>query len=1260
MRRLLTTILSIPLLAGALVALAVVPAGAVDGGSSTVFVNELHYDNDSGDVGEFVEVAGPAGTDLAGWSIELYNGNGGGSYGTISLSGTLADAGEGYGVLSVARAGIQNGAPDGLALVDPSGTVVQFLSYEGVFAATDGPASGLTSTDIGVLELGNTPIGQSVQLTGTGTTAGDFTWTGPAAESPGAVNAGQSFGGGGGAPGDPVLNELGVSDASADDEFVEVLGDASTDYSAFTALQLESDPGGNPGQIDAVVAVGTTDAGGLWVSAVGDLGLENGSATFLLVEGFTGADDDDLDTNDDGTFDVEPWSRIVDAVAIDDAGGVFYGAPVLDESFDDARLDNPFAPGGLSRIPDGADTDTAADWYRNDFSWDGVTNGSPEPGEALNTPGAPNEIVPGPAPTVFISEIHYDNVDADVGEFVEVEGDAGTDLTGWTLVPYNGNGGVQYSVTALSGVIDDEAGGQGAVSFAIGGLQNGAPDGVALVDPSDTVVEFLSYEGSFDATNGPAAGLTSVDIGVSETNTTPIGQSLQLLDGVWTGPAAESPGVLNSGDGGGGPGGDVTIMEIQGSGDASPLVGQEVTTTGVVTRLGGEGGFYLQDPDGDGDPATSDGIFVFTPGTLGDGVAVGDAVEVSGTVAEFFEATQVSASAVTVTGTGSVAPTPVDLAAVAGALEPFEHMLVATGTLFAGDVFNFLQFGEVRSFPELPLQPTEVLEPGPAAAQRGADLNASSILVEDGVGGRNNPTFPFLVDDAGDVRLVKWGDTVSGDGIITFTFGNYKLLPLGDPFTTGDTFQPTNPRPTSTPDPGGSITAASFNTLNLWTNDGGQERGARTQEQYDIQLAKLVEAVLALDADVLALQELQNDPAGDAASATDFNVGKESAEALADAVNAALGVDRYEWIDTGVIGTDAIKVGFIYDQTAVTPVGAPIIVGLDDPAYQPDRNRPSVVQGFEENATGEQFTAVSIHFKSKSGSELDDPGGPCVDGDPSTDVPDCDQGDGAGFFNPARTAAAEVLAAFLADPANLPDPDVLVLGDFNAYTMEDPVDVFVEDNGYSNLGKLSAEGVSFVFFGLGGNLDHAVSNASLTSQVTGAEVFDINGTESANYSYFEGDFPGQLPVLDEFRSSDHSPVIVGLALSSGPGPVVYECGAETFSEADLIADGFSIIIGTDRRDFIRGTNGNDFIFSGRGRDVVDGRRGDDIICTGDGRDLARGGDGDDRIFLGDGRDLALAGNGDDFVDGGAGRDIADGGRGTDTAVSVEIRIRFEN
>ncbi len=170
------------------------PVGAVADPTSTVFINELHYDNTGADVGEAVEVAAPAGTDLSGWTIVPYNGNGGAPYAPIgTLTGVVPDQGGGYGTQSVAVAGLQNGAPDGLALVDPGGVVEQFLSYEGSFTAIGGPANGLMSTDIGVLQAGTEPVGSSLALTGTGDTYGDFAWTATTAASFGTPNVGQTF-----------------------------------------------------------------------------------------------------------------------------------------------------------------------------------------------------------------------------------------------------------------------------------------------------------------------------------------------------------------------------------------------------------------------------------------------------------------------------------------------------------------------------------------------------------------------------------------------------------------------------------------------------------------------------------------------------------------------------------------------------------------------------------------------------------------------------------------------------------------------------------------------------------------------------------------------------------------------------------------------------------------------------------------------------------------------------------------------------------
>lgn len=160
-----------------------------------VFINEIHYDNTGTDAGEAIEIAGPAGTDLTGWSLVLYNGSGGAVYNTTTLSGVIPDQSNSFGTLSFSYPvnGIQNGSPDGVALVDASSTVVQFLSYEGTFVAVGGPANGMTSTDIGVSETGSEPLGQSLQLTGTGTTYADFSWSSPAPNTFGAINTGQTF-----------------------------------------------------------------------------------------------------------------------------------------------------------------------------------------------------------------------------------------------------------------------------------------------------------------------------------------------------------------------------------------------------------------------------------------------------------------------------------------------------------------------------------------------------------------------------------------------------------------------------------------------------------------------------------------------------------------------------------------------------------------------------------------------------------------------------------------------------------------------------------------------------------------------------------------------------------------------------------------------------------------------------------------------------------------------------------------------------------
>jgi endonuclease I len=186
--------------------------------SADVFINELHYDNASTDTNEKVEVLAPAGTSLAGWTVVLYNGGDGKRYATFALSGTVANQCNGYGTATVAVPNIQNGGPDGLALVNASGTVVQLLSYEGSFTATDGPAAGKASTAIPQSETSSTAAGTSLQLAGSGSRYADFGWQASRTSSFGACNAGQTptgTGGGGTGGGNTLQNGVAVTGLSA-------------------------------------------------------------------------------------------------------------------------------------------------------------------------------------------------------------------------------------------------------------------------------------------------------------------------------------------------------------------------------------------------------------------------------------------------------------------------------------------------------------------------------------------------------------------------------------------------------------------------------------------------------------------------------------------------------------------------------------------------------------------------------------------------------------------------------------------------------------------------------------------------------------------------------------------------------------------------------------------------------------------------------------------------------------------------------------
>ena len=251
--------------------------------AQSVFINEIHYDNASTDVNEAVEIAGLSGTDLSTWSLVLYNGSNSSVYNTINLSGTIPNQQSGFGtVIEILPSnGLQNGAPDGIALVDQNATVVQFLSYEGTITAADGAALGLTSTDIGVSETSSTLVGNSLQLAGTGSDYTDFTWQSAAANTYAAVNTGQFFEG---ASLSIVINEFVFNHTGSDtDEFVEILSAPDTDIGEYWILEIEGDITG-AGTIDEVIQLDTTDANGYFTTDFAANQFENGTVALLLVK----------------------------------------------------------------------------------------------------------------------------------------------------------------------------------------------------------------------------------------------------------------------------------------------------------------------------------------------------------------------------------------------------------------------------------------------------------------------------------------------------------------------------------------------------------------------------------------------------------------------------------------------------------------------------------------------------------------------------------------------------------------------------------------------------------------------------------------------------------------------------------------------------------------------------------------------------------------------------------------------------------------
>jgi len=611
------------------------------------------------------------------------------------------------------------------------------------------------------------------------------------------------------------------------------------------------------------------------------------------------------------------------------------------------------------------------------------------------------------------------------------------------------------------------------------------------------------------------------------------------------------------------------IYGIQGSASTSPFAGQVVTTRGVVTKVM-NAGFFMQDPVGDGDDSTSDGIFVFTGSApLAN---VGDLLQLTATVVEFNTgaASNPDTAAHTVTELTSVgsqtlvssgnviAPKLITLpVANAGDLERHEGMLVTIDTVMTVSQNYFLgRYGQLTLSAGGRMEtPTNRHRAGsPEAIELAASQARSHLLLDDGTTLQNPNPIPYIGPD----NTVRAGDTVEPlTGVIDYGlatasnagFGDYKLHPTVAPVFHRDNARTAAPAPV-----GGNVRVASLNVLNFFTvfNDGSHTcppsntasdcRGANSAAEFTRQRDKILSALVAIDADAVGLLEVQNN-------------GNVALQNIVDGLNARVGAGTYALVPVpaGGTGTDAIRVAMIYKPGRLTRVGDAL---ADTNAAH---NRPPLAQTFAA-ANGERFSVVVNHFKSKGGCEGAGPG-------------DADSGDGQGCWNARRLLQGAALRSFVSTvQAQAGDDDVVLLGDFNAYGKEDPIVAFT-DNGWTDLIDRFMEpgkfGYSYVFDGMAGRLDHAIASASLAPQATGANEWHINADEPSVIDYNLEFKPQDLYTPTPYRASDHDPVVMGLSLVKR-----------------IDGAGRGTVVGTAGDDLIVGGSGAQTITGGAGRDVM--------------------------------------------------------------------------
>lgn len=765
-------------------------------------------------------------------------------------------------------------------------------------------------------------------------------------------------------------------------------------------------------------------------------------------------------------------------------------------------------------------------------------------------------------------------------DFVELANvsDADVNLNGWS-VQYTSASGGTWQTTPL-GAVTLAAGKTLVVGEAFGSNQSlpafdvdvdgsiamsGTGGKVALVNStaalsgaanmaqSSTVVDYVGWGAATDFAGAAAPATTngtSVSRNEAHANTannaadfvaqapTPTPQGSEPVDPV-------DPTVQ-----------DLTIAEIQGTGETSPVVGVTARTQGVVTALyptGGLDGYVLQTAGSGGQSdlgshLSSEALFIYSRDTVGS-VAIGDTVEVTGVVSEWYGLTQLTVKADGLKPLPAAsAPLPITAAwpADAAGRETLESMLYQPSEPFTvSNTYDTQKYGEVPlAFGSTPLrQPTDVALPNSAEAQAVvADNAARAVILDDAStinfsNAANTSMVPPYISLTEPI-IVGASATLTEPHIVDFRNDVFKLNPT-HPLVSGEddgvAFE--NTRTAAPAEVGGDVTVASFNVLNYFTTlgienpscvpytdragnpvtvkEGCDQRGAWGEADFARQQEKIVAAINGLDASVIGLMEIENSAA----------LGEAPDEALATlvtALNAAAGSEKWAYVASAsnlpdVSQQDVITNAVIYQPAEVKPVGAAVALGDQSASGQAFGNaREPIAQTFSDVDGGKPFTVVVNHFKSK-GSVGPWPG-------------DVDKGDGQGTSVESRVRQATALKDWIAtDPTQSGSADVLLVGDFNSYGQEDPLQVLYAAGFVDAEQQFDVEKSTYVFQGLSGSLDHVLLSSSIIERTTGAAVWGINSGEALMLEYSRYNATGALyHEANPYRSSDHDPVLVGL------------------------------------------------------------------------------------------------------------------------------------